>query len=179
MLATGWLWKKAQKGQLPLVDAVKKVQGELMAGPSLEASAGDEDARLVANAKKSALFVLGIAFQKYMTTLDDQQEVLAGITDISMNAFAMESVWLRCRKVNERGGRNAGHVSEMTSVFLREATEQIEGFARTVLANCSEGDGLRMNLTILKRFTKFTPVDAIGLRRKIAKRLLDAEKYLA
>ena len=64
-------------------------------------------------------------------------------------------------------------------MFLREAMEQIEGFARTVLANCSDGDGLRMNLTILKRFTKFTPVDAIGLRRKIAKRLLDAEKYLA
>ena len=36
-----------------------------------------------------------------------------------------------------------------------------------------------MNLTILKRFTKFTPIDAIGLRRKIAKRLLEAEKYLA
>ena len=145
----------------------------------MDAGSGDESARLVANAKKTALFVLGIAFQKYMTALDDQQEVLAGITDISMNAFAMESAWLRAHKIAQRDGRNAAHVSEMTQVFLREAMEQIEVFARAVLANCSDGDGLRMNLTILKRFTKFTPVDAIGLRRKIAKRLLDAEKYLA
>ena len=178
MLATGWLLKKAQKGQLALVEAVKKLQAELMAGPSLEAS-GDEDARLVTNAKKSALFVLGIAFQKYMAALDDQQEVLAGITDISMNVFAMESAWLRARKIASMGGRNSEQVQDMTAVFLRDALGQIEGFGRTVLANCSDGDGLRMNLTILKRFTKFTPVDAIALRRKIARRLLDAEKYLA
>jgi butyryl-CoA dehydrogenase len=179
MLATGWLLKKAQKGQLPLVEAVKKLQAELMAGPTVDTGVFDEDTRLVANAKKTALFVLGVAYQKYMSALDDQQEVLAGITDISMNAFAMESAWLRCLKIASRGGRNAEQVKEMTAVFLREATEQIEGFARTVLANCSEGDGLRMNLTILKRFTKFSPVDAIGLRRKIAGRLLEAEKYLA
>ena len=96
-----------------------------------------------------------------------------------MNAFAMESAWLRARKIASLGGRNSEQVQDMTAVFLRDALGQIEGFARTVLANCSEGDGLRMNLTILKRFTKVTPVDAIGLRRKIARRLLDAEKYLA
>lgn len=179
MLATGWLLKKAQKGQLPLVEAVKKLQAELMAGPSLDAGAGDENARLVKNAKKTALFALGIAFQKYMTKLDDQQEVLAAITDISMNAFAMESAWLRGQKIAARGGRNAQQVQEMTDVFLRDAMGQIEGFARNVLANCSEGDALRMNLTILKRFAKFTPVDAIGLRRKIAARLIEAERYLA
>jgi alkylation response protein AidB-like acyl-CoA dehydrogenase len=179
MLATGWLLKKAQKGQLPLVEAVKKLQAELMAGPSLDASAStaDEDARLVKNAKKTGLFILGVAFQKYMTALEEQQEVLANITDVLMSAFAMESVWLRSQKA--AGGRNAAQVKEMTSVFLREALEAIEGFARTVLANCSEGDGLRMNLTILKRFTKFTPVNAIELRRSIAKRLLESERYLS
>src|SRR6202051_3486247 len=72
LLATGMLLKRAQRGQLPLVEAVKKLQAEILAGPTLSA-AGDEEARLVANAKKVALFTLGVAYQKYMTALEDQQ----------------------------------------------------------------------------------------------------------
>src|SRR5439155_8304565 len=53
LLATGMLLKRAQRGQLPLVDAVKKVQAEVLSGPS----AGEPD--LVANAKKIGLFLLG------------------------------------------------------------------------------------------------------------------------
>src|SRR6202162_2167420 len=87
LLATGMLLKRAQRGQLPLVEAVKKLHAEILGGPTL--AEGDEDSRLVANAKKVTLFALGVAFQKYMAALEEQQEVLAGITDIAMNAFAM------------------------------------------------------------------------------------------
>ena len=175
LLATGMLLKRAQRGQLPLVEAVKKLQAEVLAGPSL-ASGGDEETRLVANAKKVALFSLGVAYQKYMTALEDQQEVLAGLTDIMMNAFAMESVLLRTQKLAlQKKGEVA---AEMCSVFLREAMETVESAARTVLAASSEGDALRTNLAVLKRFTKFEPVNAIGLRRKIAARLLEADRYI-
>ena len=175
LLATGMLLKRAQRGQLPLVEAVKKLQAEVLAGPSL-ASGGDEETRLVANAKKVALFSLGVAYQKYMTALEDQQEVLAGLTDIMMNAFAMESVLLRTQKLAlQKKGEVA---AEMCSVFLREAMETVESAARTVLAASSEGDALRTNLAVLKRFTKFELVNAIGLRRKIAARLLEADRYI-
>ncbi len=50
----------------------------------------------------------------------------------------------------------------MCAVFLREAMETVESAARTVLAACSEGDALRTNLAVLKRFTKFEPVNAIA-----------------
>lgn len=172
MLATGWLLKKAQKGQLGLVEAVKKLMGEVMAGPSAAGSDGDENARLVANAKKIGLFALGVAYQKYLTSLEEQQEVLAGITDILMNAFAMESAWLRT------GKNPSDQKHDITNVLLRATMEQIELFARNVLANCSEGDNLRMNLAVLKRLTKFEPVDAIGIRRRIASRVIETEKYV-
>ena len=35
LLATGMLLKRAQRGQLPLVEAVKKLQAEILAGPAL------------------------------------------------------------------------------------------------------------------------------------------------
>jgi alkylation response protein AidB-like acyl-CoA dehydrogenase len=168
LLATGILLKRAQRGQLPLVEAVKKLQAEILAGP---VSTG-----LVDNAKKTALFALGVAYQKYGAALEDQQEVLASITDIAMNAFVMESVELRARKLAQlHKGEIAADVS---AVFLREAMEIVESSARNVLAACSEGDALRTNLAVLKRFTKFEPVNAIAARRRIAERVLTAGRYI-
>jgi alkylation response protein AidB-like acyl-CoA dehydrogenase len=168
LLATGILLKRAQRGQLPLVEAVKKLQAEILSGP---VSTG-----LVDNAKKTALFVLGVAYQKYGAALDDQQEVLASITDIAMNAFVMESVDLRARKLAQLHRDEIA--SDISAVFLREAMEIVESAARNALAACSEGDTLRTNLAVLKRFTKFEPVNAIAARRRIAERLLTSGRYL-
>jgi alkylation response protein AidB-like acyl-CoA dehydrogenase len=172
LLATGMLLKRAQRGQLPLVDAVKKLQAEILSGP---VSAG-----LVDNAKKTALFALGVAYQKYGAALEEQQEITASITDIAMNAFVMESVELRARKLAQlhRDEIAAGISNDISAVFLREAMEIVESAARNVLAACSEGDGLRTNLAVLKRFTKFEPVNAIAARRRIAERLLASGRYL-
>jgi alkylation response protein AidB-like acyl-CoA dehydrogenase len=175
LLATGMLLKRAQRGQLPLVEAVKKLQAEILGGPSLSAG-GDEDTKLVENAKKAALLALGVAYQKYMASLEDEQEILAGITDIAMNAFAMESVLLRTRKL--AGLRKGEIAADMCQVFLREAMETVESAARSVLAASSDGDALRTNMAVLKRFTKFEPVNAIAARRKIAGRLLAAGRYI-
>jgi hypothetical protein len=87
----------------------------------------------------------------------------------------MESVLLRAQKLNRMG---KGELSaDMCRVFCRESMEWLEQAARYVLAGCSEGDALRMNLAVLKRFTKFEPVNAIAVRRKIAERLLAADRY--
>src|SRR5271157_5684084 len=82
LLATGMLLKRAQRGQLPLVEAVKRLQNELLGGPTF--NTGDaEEVRMTANAKKAALFLLGIAYQKFFNELENQQEILAAITDVA------------------------------------------------------------------------------------------------
>jgi alkylation response protein AidB-like acyl-CoA dehydrogenase len=169
LLATGMLMKRAQRGRLPLVEAVKRLQNDLLGGPAFN-SGDSEEARMAANAKKTALFLLGIAYQKHFDDLENQQEIVAAITDVAMNAFAMESCVLRSRK-NSIG-------QDMTAVFVHDAMETVESAARRVVAACSEGDALRMNLSILKRFTKCDPVNTIALRRRIAARLLEAERYV-
>jgi hypothetical protein len=175
LLATGMLLKRAQRGQLPLVEAVKKLQAEILAGPTAAAGVSEE-ARLVENAKKTALFALGVAYQKFAASLEDQQEILASITDIAMNAFAMESVYLRAQKLAKM---HKGEIAaDVCAVFLREGMEIVESAARNVLAASSEGDALRTNLAVLKRFTKFEPVNAIAARRRIAERILTAGRYL-
>ncbi len=180
LLATGMLLKRAQRGALPLVQAVMKLQNELLSPPelSLGGPVGPfvAETKLVENAKKIGLMTLGIAFQKYMTTIDEQQELLASITDIMMNAFAMESGLLRAQKI-AASGKNAQNATEMAAVFCREAMDSIEAAAKVALANCQEGDALRMSLAVLKRFAKYEPIDAIKARRNIAARVLETGKY--
>jgi alkylation response protein AidB-like acyl-CoA dehydrogenase len=168
LLIAGMLLKRAARGQLALMQAVQKLMGEILGGATPDG--GDEEMRLVANAKKIGLLAMGLAYQKFALDLEKQQEVLMGISDIVMEIFAMESVLLRTRK------NGAG--AEMAAVFLRDAMARVEFSARAVLAACSEGDSLRTNMAVLRRFAKYEPVNAIELRRKIAHRLLAAERYL-
>ena len=88
LLATGMLLRRAKKGTLPLAAAFK----------NLSTTATTD---VVANAKKIGLFLLGVASKHYGESLEEQQEVVAGITDVLMNAFALESATARARKRQE------------------------------------------------------------------------------
>jgi alkylation response protein AidB-like acyl-CoA dehydrogenase len=168
LLTTGMLLKRAARGQLALVGAAQKVLGEAL-GPGA-AEGGDE--RLIANAKKIALLSMGAAYQKYLAELERQQEILSGIADMLIDIFAMESMWLRARKTG------AGTACEMAAVYVRDALARIEVAARTVLAACGEGDTLRAQMAMLRRFAKYEPIDAIAVRRRIAARLLATGRYI-
>ena len=136
LLATGMILKRAQKGLLPLMEAGKKLHAEILAGPQL----GEID--MVANAKKIGLFTMGTAVQKFMGALEEQQEVVANITDILMNAYAMESATLRAEK-SARSGKNAENAKDMAAVFAREAmklgTATSANAALSTSANTSNG----------------------------------------
>jgi alkylation response protein AidB-like acyl-CoA dehydrogenase len=179
LLIPGIMLKRAAKGMLPLVQAAQGVLAEVLGGPksdeSIEGPLADET-RLTRNAKKVGLLLTGVAYQKYLAAIEHQQELLAGIADVMMEAFAMESATLRARKMAETG--KGAQAAQMCRVFTRDAMARIEATGRTVLAACSEGDTLRANLAVLRRFTKYEPVDAIAVRRQIAGRLLDAERYV-
>jgi alkylation response protein AidB-like acyl-CoA dehydrogenase len=176
LLITGMLLKRAQRGQLGLVQAAQGVMAEVLGGVSASNGASDEETRLLHNAKKIALMLMGVAYQKYLGEMEKQQEVLAGITDVVIEIFAMESILLRARKLGAAG--RGAQAADMAAVYLRDGMSRIDVTSRTVLAACSEGDALRANMAVLRRFAKFEPVDAIAIRHRIAGRLLDAERYL-
>ena len=143
---------------------------EILSGPAAGGDSGDEEMRLVRNARKITLLAMGLAYQKFLADLEKQQEVLMGIADMVTEVFAMESALLRSRKT--------GTGADLCAVLLRDAMARVELAARTVLAACSAGDMLRTNMAVLRRFAKYEPVDAIVLRRQVADRLLAAGRYV-
>jgi butyryl-CoA dehydrogenase len=182
MIITGWLMKRAMKGELALMPAIKQLMDEIFSGPStaepFEGVLANERTML-ANAKKAGLLASGVATQKYMQALADQQEVMGAIADMVIEGYAMESAILRARKIAESKGEAAAtHAIAMAQVYAAQAMERIEAAARKVLAACAEGDMLRTQMTIMRRLFKYEPINTIDLRRTIADKALEAGKYV-
>jgi alkylation response protein AidB-like acyl-CoA dehydrogenase len=183
MLIPGRLMKSALSGQLALLPAAKALMDEILTPPMLGFDDDDEllatETKLAKNAKKVGLMTLGTAAQKYMMKLGDQQEILLGIADIIMDAYAMESAILRTQKLAAaQGEAAAARYIDMTRVFCNDAVERIEARAKNTLAGMSEGDELRTLLAALRRFTKLTPVNTIAARQRIANVMIEANRYV-
>ena len=175
LLIVDMLFKRAMKGQIALLPAAKKVAEELMsAAPSLSTESGADAVNqgLVAAAKKAFLFSAGIAAQKYMTKLGEEQEVVGALADIVMDVYAAESCLLRSVKQG-----SAEVPAAITSVFIRDAMDRIEHNARTVIAACADGDMMRTQLAMLRRLLKREPVNSVELRRKISTAAIERERY--
>jgi alkylation response protein AidB-like acyl-CoA dehydrogenase len=176
LVATGMLLKRAQKKQLPLVEAVKKLQTELLEPLNRDSSTSPPEFLLVQQSKKLVLFLLGAAYQKFAANIEDQQEVLAGIADAMMSAFALESSVLRWLKAKKHGvGDIAG---AYCSLIANQVLREMERAGTEVIAACSEGDELRAGLAVLRKLTRRDTADVIGIRRQVAGRLSEAGRYI-
>ncbi|WP_348264206.1 acyl-CoA dehydrogenase family protein [Telmatobacter sp. DSM 110680] len=182
MIITGWMMKRAMAGELPLMSAIKSLMDEVMQPPSFDAAedtgeALTREADILAAIRKIALFAAGVASQRFMTALQDQQEVMADLADIITQVFALESSLLRARKLAAANKSSAAVAFAMTSLLADESMAMAEQSARRVLAACGEGDMLRTQLAILRRLTRYTPMDAVALSHTVAKQCVQLERY--
>lgn len=180
MLIPNTLLRKAMKGELPLLQAAQSLQQELMGMLPIadEMETLGAQSHMLSMAKKIFLFVGGSAVQKYQMALKDEQEILAAMADIAIEIYAIESALLRAKKAVNKG-LNAENKIDMVQVFTQEAFVRIENHARNILSAMEEGDTLRTQLSVLRKLTRFQPVNSKEINRKIAARVIEAEKYLA
>jgi hypothetical protein len=90
----------------------------------------------------------------------------------------MESAILRAEKIVAAQGSEAAEIYvAMTRIYADKAMSTIELSARKVIAAVAEGDMLRTQLTILRRLSKHDSADTIGLRRQVARYVIQTGKY--
>jgi alkylation response protein AidB-like acyl-CoA dehydrogenase len=147
LFAAGWLLKKAQRGQLALVDAVKS----MAAMPTGTAS---EAARVI------VLQLFGAAWTHFREGLEKEQEVMAGLSDCAMLLFAIESCQLRTRERNDL----------LAQLYCAEAFPLLQIKARRVLAACGQ-------VTAAAKLPSIAEVDAIGVEKEAAAKLIAAGRY--
>jgi alkylation response protein AidB-like acyl-CoA dehydrogenase len=181
LLITDMLMRRSMKGQLALIPAAQKLMDEVLSmGPAEDAPDGQplaDEAGLVEGAKKVFLLVAGSAVEKYMQALADEQEVIGVLSGLVVDV-AMESVLLRAqKKIACSGAEASGTEVDATRLFIYAAADRMETSARRALGRIAEGDTLRAQLAVLRRFLRRTPPDVIELRRRLANRALELSHY--
>ena len=178
LLIPGMLIRRALKGDLPLIPAARRLQDELLAGPSPETRG---DAPLAAQTaaveafKKVALMAIGLALQRYGEELTEEQEVLIGIADVMIAVACAESALLRASSAS---GPSAPLHVDAAAIFINDAASRVEALARQMLAAMSDGDTLRTNLAALRRLLKVSPIDTVSRRRRIADETVRRGSYI-
>ncbi len=170
LLIPGMLAKRAVKGDVPIIAAAKALQDELLGPPGMPAADDSplaEERRAVEAFKKTALMVFGLAMQTYGQKLAEQQEVLMNIADIMIDVFSAESAVLRALAQSNPASQSALH-ADAARVFVNDAAMRVDANARQALAAMTKGDTLRTMLAALRRLLKFSPIDTVTPRRRLA-----------
>lgn len=181
LLIVDMLLKRALKGELDLMTPAQAVASELMSIPEF----GEEDDSLFAaekktlkNLKKAGLMIAGSAVQKLMMSLAKEQEILMNIADIIGAVYVVESTILRVEKlVIARGEAAVQGQLDMMRIYLQEAVDKVYLAGKEALNSFAEGDELNMMLVGLRRFTKVAPYNIKDARQRVAKQLIEANKY--
>jgi alkylation response protein AidB-like acyl-CoA dehydrogenase len=182
LIITGWLMKRAASGQLPLMAAIKRLTDEILEPLSFDSETSEDafarEQTVLANLRKMFLLAAGTAYQRYLTALQEEQEVMADLSDCIMAIFGLDSGLVRARKLAL--GRSAGSAkiaAAMTAAYSARALATVEQAARRVLTAACEGDALGIQLAVLRRLARCEPVDTIALDRQIAQHFLAQNRY--
>ncbi len=180
LLMLDQLMRRALKGKLPgLMEAAQAIRAELnqpqMPTPDpvdpLEAIG-----KYITSAKKAFLMTAGMAVEQVGTELEERQEIVGHLADCLIQLYAMESAWLRTRKLQQKG-LDITLPLAMTRVFAYEAFDAIESHARRALHAFAEGDLLQILLAALRRYMRRTSeVNTMALRRQIARYVIEHER---
>ena len=173
------LLRRAAKGRLGLMAAAMAAFAEAQKEPAAD-KAGDELATalaVLARAKKAVLLLFGGAHQKFGDKIIHEQEVLAVLSDICIDLFLGESAVLRALKARTKGG-GAVH-ADLALIWVNDSIARMENRARDAIAHMATGDELKMQLGLARKMLRWTPLDTVALRRRVAARLGTVGSYPA
>ncbi|GHE40878.1 acyl-CoA dehydrogenase family protein [Sphingobacterium griseoflavum] len=181
LLIVDMLLKRAMKGEIDLMGPATAIANELLSIPEF----GGEDRapfamekKVIANLKKAGLLIAGAAVQKLMMSLAKEEEILMNIADIIGYVYVAESVLLRAEKLYHTQGEEASALpTDIARVYLYSALDKVHVAGKEALYSFGEGDELKMMLVGLRRFTKSEPFNSKDARQRIAKKLIDENRY--
>ena len=187
LLLVNMLLKRSLNGELGLIPAAKNLLEETLTAASALPETGDSgqplavEAHLVEGARKAVLLVAGSTVERYQKALSEEQEIIGALANMVIEVYAMESCLLRTLKNIRRKGGNIGGGQEIgcdaTRAAVCQGLDRVEAEGRRALARIGEGDTRRIQLSLLRKFLKRTPVDVIALKRRVADRAIELGRY--
>ena len=175
------LMRRATKGTFDLMLAFKRVSDEIeKLGPvdSDEPNRLDAQKKLIQMAKKTILFVFGMAYERHGKELREEQELIGIISDMIIEVYAIESVLLRSQKMLDgKKPEKATIPAKMTKVLFHDSLERIGFLATRALEAMEDGESLERHIKMIRRLMVSPPINTVTLRRDIADEMIRYGRY--
>jgi alkylation response protein AidB-like acyl-CoA dehydrogenase len=178
LLIPGTLLKRAMTGRLDLLGPAQRATDALMGGdlPEFDGAFAAEQSA-VANARTATLLLAGAAVQRYGTSLENEQEILAGLADLAIDLFAMESSLERALLASS--APSASVHADLAQLVVAERSAAVETRAKALGASLAEGDEARTLVAGLRRLLRGEPIDRIAIGRRVAASVINRGGYPA
>jgi alkylation response protein AidB-like acyl-CoA dehydrogenase len=161
LLAPSTLIRKAAKGELSLSELAAET-------PPTD---GSSELQQIDGLKQLALLLAGLTFDRFGKGAEEEQEVLAAISDILIETYAAESAVLRAEQTGNSGWRS------MARIYLDGTLDRARTRANTIAPRiASDVDGTIQHIS---KLTSREPRDLIAVQRDIADAVLAANGYPA
>lgn len=181
LLIVKMILKKGITGEIDLMGPVKAVAKEILSIPTINNTPEKlflEEKKVLNNFKKAFLLVAGSAMEKLGNKISEEQELMMNISEMIIETYILESAMLKTEKlVNKDGEKYHKEKIAMCINFLHHSADKINKNGKEAIYALANGDKQNILLLALKRFTKVKPVNLKDLRRLIAKKIIEENKY--
>lgn len=191
LIIPGTILKRAMKGELPLMDSIQNILGELKQGFDVKKAGEFGEGPFIDRvtlAKKLVIYAAGVAVQKYMQDIQNEQYILEKMANMVMEAYVMDSALKRTLKLIAKDDKNQQDIVPgnrqdipvaLCKVIVSEGYEKLLGLAKSLLAEVADGndDEFAKYKKAFARFDLFDPINTTKLREVIAHHMLNANEY--
>lgn len=150
-----------------------KIDGEQ---PTFEGELAAE-AAAVAATRTVTLLLAGAAVQRFGTALEEQEEILAGLADLAIDLFAMESSLERAMQATTDDAVQATAHADLASPVIAERSGAVGQRAKWLVESLAEGDEARTLRAGVRRLLRGEPLDRVALIRRVAATVIAAGGY--
>ncbi|WP_299715969.1 acyl-CoA dehydrogenase family protein [uncultured Tenacibaculum sp.] len=165
--------KKGMKGELDIFSRFTKIAEELEEDiADFNNDAIDQYQEFVNRLKSIAVFISGVCLQKFMTQLEEEQEIAMHISDLLIQLYVLESTLSRIKKLKELHKLNEEyHYAILKTIGFDVFTKVSNTINELIVSFDSEKDVI----TIIKAWDKYMKLPHANVkeeRRKIANYIL-------
>lgn len=138
----------------------------------------DYKAKLIENFKKAIILTQYCAYEALGKQYSTEQEVMMNISDMIIQTFIAESVYLRVKKLQSLKSQEEFVIyKDILDAFIQEAALEIYNNGINAITSFANGSDYKKLNKALLALTQFEPVNIKDGRRRIANRLIDNNSY--
>jgi alkylation response protein AidB-like acyl-CoA dehydrogenase len=182
LFVPGTLFKRTMQNRIPLLEAIGTAEKDIKEYDPKKAPFGEEplqnEIHMMKAMKHIALMTSGTVVNKLMNTINEEQEALAFLADMTIEIYAMESGLIRARKFLDKKGEKKAefHIAAVTA-YMYETIPKIVSWAKQALAYVEEGDKLMLLHGAIDKLAWRPPVNTVLLKRKLGEKTIKGKKY--